>query len=573
LEQGFYVASIALDDYDAKAKTPISVHPAFPAIVALWFSALLGVGSLVLPAILLERFVVGTGIAALVPAAAPPLGITARGLIALTAAIVGAVIGLVVARRVAAAHRPKPESRISKLSAGARRPLSIKDELSGQKPIKDDSLPISRRRALAISEDERPSDFLYRAPLPGQDPDAPEVFIDGHEEDTFDEPLELCTPAEDEFATETTAEVEPEPGADEDYPMIERQEFQPVSPFQQFEAPEPEPETVDELDQLKNLAGPRGLEPLPFSAPSLARLAPEPESLEEFEPEHQVFEAPRVVFEPVPAAEVAPEQQADWENAPLEGLGLVQLVQRLGSTIERRREWLATAAPAFAPTPAPVHVAPVEFDAAPAEEAAQAMAAYFSSAPQPEAELVDVETFEDIEAEPEVDEADEAAPAPRPDFLRSIQSFDDDDEDEGLPDFSLPLRSAAPSFAAPVNDAGDEPEEADEEEAGEEEAAESDAGYSSLLGMKNPFVQPKQEFVRVDEPEVDEELPEPTVVFPGQEQRERFSVPVSVNGSRLFDPPGKGVAPAAAAAQPAPADADAQLRAALATLQKMSGAA
>ena len=37
------------------AKPPISTHPAFPAITALWFAALLGFGSLVLPIALLER--------------------------------------------------------------------------------------------------------------------------------------------------------------------------------------------------------------------------------------------------------------------------------------------------------------------------------------------------------------------------------------------------------------------------------------------------------------------------------------------------------------------------------------
>ena len=35
------------------AKAPISTHPAFPAIVALWFAALLGLGSLVLPVALI----------------------------------------------------------------------------------------------------------------------------------------------------------------------------------------------------------------------------------------------------------------------------------------------------------------------------------------------------------------------------------------------------------------------------------------------------------------------------------------------------------------------------------------
>jgi hypothetical protein len=55
-------------------------------------------------------------------------------------------------------------------------------------------------------------------------------------------------------------------------------------------------------------------------------------------------------------------------------------------------------------------------------------------------------------------------------------------------------------------------------------------------------------------------------VIPGQED----TMPAA--GNRRFDPPGKSAAAPAPAAK-APADADAALRAALATLQRMSGAA
>ena len=89
------MATIAFDEPGEKgaAKTPISLHPAFPAIIALWFAALLGLGSLVLPAVLLERAVASTGLASLVPAAAPPLGFTARAMIAVVAALAAAPAG------------------------------------------------------------------------------------------------------------------------------------------------------------------------------------------------------------------------------------------------------------------------------------------------------------------------------------------------------------------------------------------------------------------------------------------------------------------------------------------------
>ena len=84
--------------------------------------------------------------------------------------------------------------------------------------------------------------------------------------------------------------------------------------------------------------------------------------------------------------------------------------------------------------------------------------------------------------------------------------------------------------------------------------------------MTNPFAVPKGEFVRIEEPEADDELAEPAVVFPGQAE------PAPSAGSRQFDPPGKAAAASGTAPQ-APSDADAALRAALATLQRMSGAA
>ena len=104
------VASIAFDSSGSRdaSRPPISLHPAFPAVVALWFAALLGLGSMVLPVVLIERVVEITGLAALVPAASPPLGFMARGLIALASAVAGAAIGVAIARRVAQRARRRP---------------------------------------------------------------------------------------------------------------------------------------------------------------------------------------------------------------------------------------------------------------------------------------------------------------------------------------------------------------------------------------------------------------------------------------------------------------------------------
>jgi hypothetical protein len=102
-------------------RPPIATHPAFPAIVATWFAVLLGLGTLVIPAVLLERLVEASGIANLMPGAEPPFGVTARALCAGVAAAGGVLLGLALARRVALGHGAAPAER-------APRPLAIADE-------------------------------------------------------------------------------------------------------------------------------------------------------------------------------------------------------------------------------------------------------------------------------------------------------------------------------------------------------------------------------------------------------------------------------------------------------------
>ena len=65
-------------------QAPISSHPFFAAVVALWFAALLGLGSLVLPVALFEKAATATGLSSIISAAQPPLGTTARIAIAVT---------------------------------------------------------------------------------------------------------------------------------------------------------------------------------------------------------------------------------------------------------------------------------------------------------------------------------------------------------------------------------------------------------------------------------------------------------------------------------------------------------
>lgn len=104
----------------AKGK-PITSHPLFPALVALWFGALFGLGSLAIRPALIEALVLRSGVDAYVPAAAPPLGMTARGLIALSLALLGAMIGGTLALRLKRTT-PEPDRTV-------RRPISAHDEL------------------------------------------------------------------------------------------------------------------------------------------------------------------------------------------------------------------------------------------------------------------------------------------------------------------------------------------------------------------------------------------------------------------------------------------------------------
>ena len=74
-------------------RQPISRHPLFPAIVALWFATLIGMGSLALSTTLVEELVLTAHIDSLIPAAAPPLGTTARLMLAFALGVPSGIIG------------------------------------------------------------------------------------------------------------------------------------------------------------------------------------------------------------------------------------------------------------------------------------------------------------------------------------------------------------------------------------------------------------------------------------------------------------------------------------------------
>ena len=177
-------------------RAPISAHPVFPAIVALWFAALFGIGSLVLPGVLFDKAAGLVGLGA--------VGMGGRIAIALGAAALGALLGVVLARKVAAAHTPNPvrARRVAPAETDVKRPISALEELGPEgldQPLAENSghgfdeperpapEPIpGRRRALSVTDESGPSEFLDRVPLPGKDEDTGE-----------DEPQAMAEPEDD----------------------------------------------------------------------------------------------------------------------------------------------------------------------------------------------------------------------------------------------------------------------------------------------------------------------------------------------------------------------------------------
>lgn len=540
-DEGSTVSTIALNAPDARRgpTPPIIRHPAFPAIVALWFAALLGLGTLVLPAVLLERIVGLTGIAALVPEAAPPLGFVARAALGAAAGLLGALLGLFLARRVREGHQATPRRAES---ATGPRPLHASEDLhlagiAAESPagIAPAHKPAgSKRRALAMVDENQPSEFLGSAPLPGDDPWAAPGALDlpeARDPDAFTamEPLAGGSDAAtDLFMT------------DEDDAMRDKQEFQPLTPDQHVDVQRQEFRAFEQSDAWAgdepSAATAADSDPLPFAAPSLLRKDADAD-----------VDAPGV-------------PSAAMEDEPALG----QLVQRLGSSMEKRREMLARQAaqpsehvPAAAAADAErdpdagidsAAPLPDSFEAARPEEAAQAMAAFFGKpAAIPEPRKVDGAAFPPgLFAEPAPDDT----PLLQVKTRGLIDLLPDEDmdgeDDEYLPSsFSLPLRRDVPAA-----DQGDD-----------------DSPFGSLLDLGDPFALKDPGFVRIDEPEdaADGHFAGPAtgVVFPGSEPQP----PLSDMDGRMFDGPAGPVS-----RPPAPEMEDA-LRSALSKLQRMSGAA
>ncbi len=513
----------------------ISAHPLFPAIVALWFAALLGIGSLILPVTMFDHLAAASGDVS--------LAMTLRSAIALTAAVSGAALGLLLARKVAASSRSARPARGR--NDAAKRPISALEELGPEgfdEPFAEEAPrapspePIpGRRRPLSVTDESGPSEFLDHAPLPGKAGAFAIITEDEYVQE--DDALELG-----EFAQDAHGAFNPSAHQAADVRFGSESLSNAMADDMAGEAQQLPRQTI--LRQVREAIDQPAA--APFSAPAAM-----PESTPEHIPVPTPVPAPRASFgmpqpvaapppiehheepAPAPVTAPAPEPMSATTQRPLAELGMVELVERFALSLQRAANPVVAASHAHAPFSA---------------EAVESFPPEDEFAPEP---------------------APTAPPAPViPAALRPI-SFTDDIHDESDDEYglALPIGLAPSPFAAPAAplaqvDAGDAVDDEDD-------------GFASLLAMRSKLGQAR-EAVRVDDDQAGDDF-EPVVTFPGQEARRASPAPDGPSrdaGFRAqpdFSRPAPFTAPLPRAGNPAATEA--ALRDALSKLQRISGAA
>ena len=303
-------------------QAPVTAHRLFPVFAAIWFAALFGLGSLAISGEVLGAIVVKLGLPALVPATAPPLGFTAHLLVAFALAVVGGVLGLALGlrlrpqREVQAAdvvEAPAPgvetetldvykvRARDAHPDAPPRRPLVLTEAFAG--PLDDfaaePEAPLLRRKPVQAEYEVRDAEpALEIAPwIPEFSPGGTSAVrpLDLAALDLADMDRLANAEIADQFALAPATAVEAEPA-------IESIEAQSA-------APHAEPEAEAEA----------ATPPIAF-APALIAATPQMPS----------------GF----AATLPDLSDGTWSpvaGAPLENLGIVQLIERLALAIAARK--------------------------------------------------------------------------------------------------------------------------------------------------------------------------------------------------------------------------------------------
>jgi hypothetical protein len=297
----------------------------FPVLAALWFAALFGLGGVAASGDALAGIVLRLHLPAVLPAAAPPLGTTAHGLIAVglagLGAIAGLMLGLIAHRRAGGPMSDIIRTRPIKAAAVPREPVRA------EPPVAAASTPRVRnrdahpdappRRPLVVTEDVIP----YHAPV-----GAAVVETPAEPADEAARPVVMAP-------TWVAAEL----AADND--SVGDFHDRPETPFGSFftgQSPAA-PETLPpffagafaaQADASPDLApeGP-GLPDAPIEGP----VAPDQET------------TPAAPLSLACQASAAP--QAPIAQVPVASLGLVQLIERLALAIADRQAHRAERAP------------------------------------------------------------------------------------------------------------------------------------------------------------------------------------------------------------------------------------
>lgn len=295
-----------------RAGAPVTAHRLFPAFAALWFAALFGLGSLAIPSSLLGAVVLKTGLPAVVPAAAPPLGFTAHLLVAFALTVSGAALGLALALRL------RPRSAAVIRAAAPVAPAAEPEAAESYKVRARDAHPDAPPRRPLVLTEALVDSAIDEAAEPELEPAAPLLRR---------KRMPLASEAETEAAPTTPWIPEFTPGGTGAIRPLDLSVLDLDDPVEQPYFAKPEPVAVEAVEVPS--------EPAPEPEPE-----PEPVAERPAEPAAPVMIAatPQLPTGFAAAlADVADGKRSPVAGAPLENLGLVQLIERLALAIAEQK--------------------------------------------------------------------------------------------------------------------------------------------------------------------------------------------------------------------------------------------